>query len=594
MKRYIVSILLSVILFHACQDDVLDKKPLDRILETQVWQDIKLLDAYVLNLYSRMHLPYQYKTVEPAQGELNHAESICSDESLTPHTWASVYQRQFGTITPATGGYMDYWNYNLIRDLNNFIEKSENINVNVIPEDIKKQRVAEIRLIRAYTYFQKVIRYGGVPLITKTQGLGDDWESLFVSRNSEKEIYDFIASEIDEILDDLPTDIKTQRLTKWAALALKSRAMLYAGSIAKYGQVQLDGLLGIPAQEAQKYFQMSYDASMALIPSSDGGNNQGNIFTLYSNDIKSGDLESYANNYYNLFLKENTSESIFEKHFVGLDLGHTLNRFTNAVHPRISLVNDYEMTDGSSGIINFNGTSAEMQQDLWLKKEPRFHATFRWDQQSWHEGIVQEHHAYTITKTGTTDRRSNMFYDLSDGRRIRARGNAGTDISPFAVKKLTKDVFETANNLGDQPAILFRLGEIYLNCAEAAYELGKADEALHFTNGIRKRAGGINLHASIDMEKIRRERRIELAFEALRFWDMKRWRIAHKTLDEGGLNGHVDHAFAVFDLRDEMYHFIYNPKGEANPRVFRDAYYYIPIGIGRTTNNPNLLENPGY
>jgi len=593
MKKYLLLLFASGILFQGCQDDVLDKQPLDRILETQVWQDIKLLDAYVLNLYSRMHVPYQYKTVEPSQGELDHAESIASDESLTPHTWASVYQRQFGTITAATGGYMDYWNYHLIRDLNNFIDKSANINVEVVPDEIKRERVAEARLIRAYTYFQKVIRYGGVPLITKAQGLNEGYESLFVKRNTEQEIYDFIAAEIDAILNDLPVDVKTQRMTKWAALALKSRAMLYAGSIAKYGQVQLNGLLGIPGNEAQRYFQMSYDASMALMPANDGGHNQDNLFALYKNDITPGDLASYATNYYNLFLKENTSESIFEKQFVGLDLGHSLNRFTNAVYPRLSFVNAYEMVDGSSAVIDFNGTAVKQQVDLWIKKEPRFHATFRWDQENWQDAI-QEHHAYTITKGGTQDRRTTSFYTLSDGRRIRARGNAGNNQSPFFVKKLTKNIVESANNLGTQPAILFRLGEIYLNGAEAAFELGKTQEALALVNKIRERAGGIPMHTSIDMERIRNERRIELAYEALRFWDMKRWRMAHKPIEEGGLNGFVDHYFAYFDLRDEKYHFIYQLKGEANPRIFREAYYYNPIGISRTTNNPNLIENPGY
>jgi len=377
-------------------------------------------------------------------------------------------------------------------------------------------------------------------------------------------------------------------------LALKSRAMLYAGSIAKYGQVQLDGLVGIPASEVQRYFQMSYDASMALIPVPDGGSNQANQFSLYKNDITPGDLVSHARNYYNMFLMENTSESIFEKHFTGLDLGHSLNRFTNAVYPRVSLVNAYEMIDGSPAVIDFNGAAAKQQVDLWVNKEPRFHATFRWDQETWHEGIVQEHHAYTITKGGTQDRRTTSFYTLSDGRRIRARGNVGNNQSPFFVKKLTKDVLETANNLGTQPAILFRLGEIYLNGAEAAFELGMNQEALQLVNAIRERAGGIPMHTSIDMDMIRNERRIELAFEALRFWDMKRWRIAHKPIEEGGLNGFVDHYFAYFDLRDEKYHFIYQEKGEANPRIFREAYYYNPIGISRTTNNPNLVENPGY
>lgn len=596
MKKYRYLIFLAVlsISFNACQEDVLDKKPMDKILEPQVWSDANLLDAYVRNLYSRIQLPYPYNTFHPAYGEIHFAEAISSDEALTPHNWHGTYPRLFGIISSSISSYMDYWDYGLIRDMNTFIENSEKINSSVISDLVKKQRVAEVRLLRVYTYFELVKRYGGVPLITKVQSLDDPKESLLVKRDKEQAIYDFIASEIDAVLEDLPTDVKSLRLTKWAALALKSRAMLYAGSIAKYGQVQLEGITGIPQGDANKYFNSAYEAAKALIPVSDGGTNAANLFNLYKADIKAGDMASYASNYYNMFNKENTSESIFEKHFISIDLGHALNFWENNLSPTYELVNEFEMIDGSSAIINFNGAVVANQSELWAKKEPRFHATVRYDQQPWFPGDTMYTHNYVITLQGSTDVNPGHVFKKANGKEIRGAGNYSSpqQFSPFWRKKMAMPIRETDFGQSAEPAVLFRLGEIYLNLAEAAYELGKNDDALWFTNKIRERAGVSPLN-EINMDKIRHERKIELVFEGHRFWDMKRWRIAHKTISEGGLNGKPLRTGVYFDLRDNKYHFFQN-NAEPNPRVFKSAYYYMPLTLSRTTNNPNLIENPGY
>ena len=92
-------------------------------------------------------------------------------------------------------------------------------------------------------------------------------EANFIPRNKEQEVYDFIGAECDAIAAELPDSYESKdlgRATKFAALALKSRATLYAASIAKYGSVQLDGVVGIPSGEASKYWQAAYDAAKAV------------------------------------------------------------------------------------------------------------------------------------------------------------------------------------------------------------------------------------------------------------------------------------------------------------------------------------------
>jgi hypothetical protein len=148
-----------------------------------------------------------------------------------------------------------------------------------------------------------------------------------------------------------------------------------------------------------------------------------------------------------------------------------------------------------------------------------------------------------------------------------------------------------------QDCILFRLGEIYLNGAEAAIELGQEAVARDMIEPIRTRAGLQN-HLRLEpysgvalRDRIRNERKIELAFEDHRYWDVRRWRIAEEVLSVQimGIRSlrHVD------NLGQET--FSYEPfVAESQKMNFYPRHYYFPIGQGRIDNNPKLLENPGY
>ena len=154
----------------------------------------------------------------------------------------------------------------------------------------------------------------------------------------------------------------------------------------------------------------------------------------------------------------------------------------------------------------------------------------------------------------------------------------------------------TDMNMGksETPWPVFRLGEIYLNLAEAAMELNKSSEALDAVNKIRERAG-IALLSNINMEKIRHERRVELAFEGHRFWDMKRWRIAHLDVTQGGLNGFRGTAlYPWYDIRDGKYVFERGRNTPKQLRIFLEKNYYTKINQDDMNSNPNLIQNPGY
>ncbi len=592
MRKIVVKILLSVTLAGqiGCEQQILEKEPLDIISDAAVWNDEALVEAYLSNLYGRIEIPSLFRNLGESE-QLQGNEAFFSDEATTQHAWHHEWFTNlvFGNLTSSNLRMKEYWAYDLLRDCNTFLK---NIADGGVSENFKKTKSAEVRIIRAYTYFELVKRYGGVPLITEPQTLDGDFQDLFVPRNSEQEVYDFIAGEIDEVAEVLPKNTKN-RFSTSAAYALKSRAMLYAGSIARYGKVQLDGLLGIPAGEADRYYQASYAASKKVIPTGHGG--EGSGYTLYKDDIQSGDPASHSLNFYNLFVKEHTSESIFEINFIAGTKGNTASYspwgYGSMMDPTVELANAFGKIDGSSGVIDYKNTAVASVPDLYADKDPRFNATFLNQGDSWKGGPVYANF-FIIKENGEQVSTKGVFYTGNNGVTLPTRGEADT-FTGFYQKKSIKDIPVPNWNFDDVPCLLFRLGEVYLNIAEAAFELGKQDEAAAYINHIRDRAGVARV-ATVSLNAIKNERRVELAFEAHRFWDLRRWRDAAKSPAEGGLNGlFLTKAQPYYDYREGKYRFDVG-NVEALPRVFKEANYYLPIGIGRTNNNPNLIENPGY
>jgi hypothetical protein len=138
--------------------------------------------------------------------------------------------------------------------------------------------------------------------------------------------------------------------------------------------------------------------------------------------------------------------------------------------------------------------------------------------------------------------------------------------------------------------IEIRMAEMHLIKAEAAMELNQPSMAVAALNLIRNRAGITLLdNSTVTLEKIRHERKIELAFENQRYWDLRRWRIAHLMLN---------HKFAgiqcIYRSVPAKYYFT-KIDGEDFTRVFNEnIHYYNPITLNRISNMPSLVENPNY
>jgi hypothetical protein len=595
MNKIFILLFVSGILI-SCNKQVLDKEPLDIISDANVWGDKSLVNAYLTHIYYEMYWLANESGGAGWDGDGFYAEfevNEVSDECFPQwRDWnpSTAFRYKYGNLTIG-GGLLEWWGYSTIRSINQFIERVPTSPLS--PGEIKA-KIAEARFLRAFCYFAMVKRYGGVPLITKVQSLNDPQDELYPKRDKEAAIYDFIISETDAIANDLPEEATGDdlgRASKYAALALKCRAALYAGSIAEFGTVQLDGVVGIPADKAATYYQTAYDAADVIMKS--------NKYALYNNDADK------VTNFRNLFLVKNNSEAIFVKrhdnvnNFTGGN-GWSID-FFNCPRPQawsrglydqayLELAESFEHVDGTPGTLDRTAVQQGLwtTEDLWANKDPRFFATFYTQNSMW-KGAKLDFHRGIRLPDGTIQTDGSYNGTLANGD----QDYEGTCIGILKYLDESHDNMAGANSgwpTSSQDWQIFRYGEILLNYAEAAFELGKPADALDAINQIRNRAGIAPL-TSVTRDQIRHERRVELAFEGHRYWDLRRWRTAVTDLSKtwSGIRYVLDIATGKYKII-----IVNNIDGASNVPQFRPENYYFPITIARTSNNPNLVENPGY
>lgn len=564
---------IGILIFLVSCDNILDIQPTDMISEEAVKNDPALVDAFLNKIYSKT----RFQSVGDA---LNDAAllGVMADEMNVFAAWQTNFAAATKIIDEnGAHAQAEYWPYENIRSANEIIEILENA---TFDEEVIQQKTAEARWLRAFMYFELVKRYGGVPLLTKAQSIDAPKEELYVARNTEKEIYDFIASEMDELVNILPDSYSSDlygKPTKWAAYALKSRAMLYAGSIAKYGTVQLNGLLGIPSGEASAYYQKAYDAAMQIINNSPHALYKGN--------------PDPVQNYNDIFIKDGNSEVIFAVVYdLGLVKTHSWGYLSmpdgfqtgwGSNHwMYVETLDKYEYKDGTSGKLDYtklDGKTKFALADIILNRDPRFLASAYYPEIPWQDGKVYMH-SKTIGKIPAGS-------DWPSVAKQRNRIKTGIMVR----KRVNEAIKLPIGYENEEDWIVFRTGEMYLNAAEAAFEKGDMDEAKRLINIIRDRAG-MPAKSSLTVDDIRNERFVELYIEEHRYWDLRRWRIATQVLNGKGFHGvtweyYIDEDKYTMKLQDGDF---------ARIRTFAERNYYFPIGLGRRADNPNLIENPGY
>ncbi|MFT3746892.1 MAG: RagB/SusD family nutrient uptake outer membrane protein [Agriterribacter sp.] len=585
---YICWIAAMMLQLTSCNKD-LNVSPQNILGDDDLYSNESAVIAYFATLYNDLPIEdFNYSTngfnTWPVGGGFLYN---FTDEGVTNLTdnWSNI----------GGGTSLGYWAYGAVRNINDFIAK---IPASGFADEQKNLWLGEAKFIRAYYYFGMVKRYGGVPLITAVQNYtGNNLEELKVGRNTEKEIYDFVASELDAAIDLLNETSDAGRANKYVAYALKSRAMLYAASIAKYGSVQLNGLVGIASSDANTYWQAAYNAAKKVI---DAGK-----YSLYS---KSSDK---TENYINLFLDDASSENILIKRFSYPSKAHSYDNWNlpysqrgtagygSRSNPSLELVSAYEYVDGTAGTLKLNnggGTPIEYTNpiDLFTGKDPRLAATVIYPFATWKGNVIDVHAGLIDGAQTITAGDYNTLYNGMHVIGNNGIGGGGGEVSQtgFYIRKYLNPSYDrstVAPWTSSQSFIDFRYAEVLLNYAEAAAELGKSTDAAWALNEIRTRAGIKTVtEAEATINKVRHERQVELAFENHRYWDMRRWRIADQLLN----NTKLDALLPYFVIRDNAY--IFKTTGVGWPKTFTPNMYYERINPDEISKNSKLIQNPGY
>jgi len=628
MKRYFYIIATLLITCWGCDDDeFLAREPKNILSEEQVFTDEGLVLSIVADLYAR------YPDYQAIGGDVNQYADL--NEAFASRDYGRHQNSEFGY------GDWGWWDYGYIRELNLFLEKIET--ADQISVEAREKFKAEVRWLRAAVYFDAVKRVGGVPLILEqlNYDFSGDPTYLQTPRAKEHEIYDFVIQEMDAIRPNLPNDAGIKdRATQGLALALKARAALYAGSIAKYGAIRTPsvtlpgGEVGIPADMANAYYTTALEAAQEIIAGNAGGYalymknpndlsaNFSNLFrdknsnaeAIFVNDfkLKSGKVENWT--------LENQPRSLSEE-------GTTYGR----LNPSLNLVQSFELIEGNTfapfQTRDASGKYVEYknQSDIFAGRDARLYATVILPGSVYRPGGdtvdiwagLYRPNTGAIVSAPEPGQINNELQVQAVGLDGPINGFDGTAQTGFYVRKYI-DPNIGAGQIGTQSDvwyIRYRYGEVLLNAAEAAFELGNPELAAEYINQIRRRAGFTTDLTSdqITFDRIVHERRVELAFEGHELWDLKRWRLAHikfngQSMDVNMLTQNLGNAektrTQVFGLWPYK---IYNP-GAANHgqwvfdivkpnRVtgtdwFRLGNYYSEINNDIRNRNPLIVRNP--
>lgn len=614
-------------MMFSCQG-ILDIQPTNKIPAEVLFGDPEGVKIYMANLYYQLPMEdftffrqgFNFNSGDPNNGGFNAA--MITDEAM--HT-------EFGDFLG--DGDFHWWDqgYKLIRDVNLLIDAIPTLDI--LPED-RNALTGEGNFIKAFAYFALAKRYGGVPLIKATQKYEGSAETLKVPRSTEKETWDYVLELCDVAAANLGTE-KGRRANKYAALALKSRAALHAASLAKFGsRAPLSGdavtqkLVGLDASAAAGYYNACIQACEAIM--ADGA------YSLFRPNPATP--AEAAENYRLLFQNPNDAgdEVILIKGYnlPGPSLGHNYDIWyqpaqvangwphPGRMNPTLDLVDLYEsyanpgqsapiVTTADGNTTDYGGYDPaktylqfDTPNDIFKDKDARLWGTAVLPGTTWKDvniviqaGYVKPDGQAVIRTKDQITIGGNTYYTygapsttMYSGFDTYGGNNTRTGFSFKKFMNQDKPIVPGWNQSTTDWAE-FRYAEVLLNFAEAVAESGNGDvtAAAKALNDIRRRAGH-TVDIPLTAENVQRERRVELAFENKRFWDLIRRREYHTLF-----NNRVMHTLLPLqDLRAlpaTKYIFVRVQVPNANPRTFEPkAYYrYIP-GIGSN----GLTQNPQY
>ena len=632
MKKitYITAALLLTLSWGCNDQKFLDRPPTSILSESQVFANEDVVLSVLANLYGR----YQdFGTVKDWASLADFNEAFWSEAGRYNNFQNAGWDNDRWFI----------WDYGYIREINQFIQKAQD--ATQLKPEVRDRFVAEARFLRASYYFEMAKREGGVPLILEplTYDFSGDPSYLRYARAKESEVYDFVIKEAEEIKAKLPANANEKsRATQGAVLAMKTRAALYAGSIAKYGSktplVTLPGgEVGIPADKATAYYTTALAAAKEIISGTAGG------YALYT---KKPDLsENFASIFYD---KANNSEVIFVEDFklksgkVHYFTGANQPRFGaeeeegGRINPALNLVQEFEKLDNTyapipTGTSTGSGTPIYYtnQIDIFAGRDARLSGTVMLPGTAFKGRPVDIWAGYQLANGTVVSGDDRGAQKTLPGKTIPQQvvgfdgpidGFEFTAQTGFYIRKYQDPVVGSGQRGVNSEVwfVRYRYADVLLMAAEASFELGQAAQAATYMNQVRARAGLTKPldAAQITFDRIAHERRVELAFEGLEFFDLKRWRIAQDIFDgnpistvselTANIGSPTKRRTQVWSLWPYK---VYNPGSPNDGKWFykelklqrvtgSDRFnlgnYYSRIDDQIISNNPKLVRNPNH
>ena len=607
MKIKNIFVMLSVAFFFLISgcSDFLEREP-DKILsDDQVFSDAVMIKSVLANFYGRItwgqHIDDSY------------AYTILDEAAKTD---GGPDNRQVFED--------DRWrvyDYTLLRNLNQFLKGVRE--TTVLDVTTQKQLEGEARFIRAWLYFNMVRGMGGMPIVGDEvfdYSPGMDITALQYPRSTEAGLYDYIIAECEAIESFLPVDpsVNGARATKWAALMLKARSAVYAGSIANYNNKMPNPIktpgneVGIPANLAEGYYQTALTAAEEVINSG-----KYELQLTLPNDRGRNFYEAVS-------VKDNNKEVIWARDYKypGQTNGFTQSNIPPShaedidrayAGPILNLVEDFEYINDRNGEIktkaeNGNYIFYNNASDAFANKDPRLWGSVIYPGAEFKGTTVvlqagQKYFEDGVWKIRTSEpsERDNNDILITSINGPTTTNNQFINKTGFFFRKFL-DETPSASTRGRRSEMWFprfRFAEAVLIAAEAAFELNLSEESLTYINMIRNRAG-IQPLESITFDDIVRENRVEFAFEDHRYWDLKRWRLADKVWN--GVQNDTDaQQWALFPYlvtdpgNPNNGKWVYDKIAthmSPNPRHFEMRNYYNFIDQGWINNNPKIVKNP--
>lgn len=614
--------LAGSLLFFSCKKSSLELAPLGNISSEATWKDGPLATAFVTDIYNGLG----------TGGFDEQMLASLSDEAVFTHTGRGITTINDGSLSASNLGWVHAtyeWNamYTRIRACNVALQ---NLATAGFTDDALKKRLrGEAHFLRGYYYHQLLRYYGGVPLVTKLYALNEDYA---VERNSYEDCTKFIVAECDSAIQGLSgTQMGKGRATALAAMALKSRVLLYAASdlhdistakdidtlLKSYTKPELLGYTTgdrrarwMAAQTAAKAvmdagsgYKLTLNAPVSadeakanyISLSMGGGSTAAGVDAAAANEIILGryntaDLDEWGGPYMGLFNGPNGYHNWAGNTPVGM------------------LVDDYEMMDGTS----FSWNNPVQKAAPYKNRDPRFYASILYDGADWKPRnlISGDADPYNQIQTGQYDLVQGSATITSKGLDTRSSSIEdwnGSRTGYYMRKFIDPNPSIVENNARQYiPWPFFRYTEAVFNYIEASLELNQVEPARDWLNKIRFRAGMpaiTETGTAAVKERYRHEKRIEMAYEEQRYHDARRWLIAGPTLGRKlafinvvgkfkpgkTLSGKYRHDETIYDYTytpyDDMAH---------ENRVWLNKMYFRPISRDEINKNAKLVQNPGY